>query len=730
MKMKFARVLSTILICIFGFLCVGCVGNDSGYGDNLKERYENGEISYEEYLEERQNSQSVPLYGTKVLYRPDDYNWDDNVGAGNENYYGQYSWNLLQQLISLYGIVFDNTINSNLIPTTTTDNTEEEIKSGYFDSVRYQMNQYNNITLQKAVVVLNDDGSVSEIQRPTDYNHQVEYFEINANTSKQWKWSLGNVVQKDLNNDGVIDETNDVINQAYLMNTLFSDENLALDFAGIKYPTNIDFEKLKPEKNIYDKDTNGNFFDNINFIYSQQQIRKNYAYTYLGTEYTNAQRDFDNYSDYVKALEYAIYCINLDLTPNNITVTYSTQAETLGQPIVTIDGYPATAEKSSATVALEAIQEIFKKIGTYVGITERQQTRLKNWILQNIIGSNTDSTFTIQSYDKVYEQYVKMVDSGEDDASGNPIMVEVLCDANGNTVTEFNPTLVSSVNNNGNITVDRNYEANIEAIISLLNDPEILRIGNTTNEGGTTTGPTINEKYLASHIVDYYGNDFFLSSDNNFPNNNTPLEYQSVALMFRREFEFSNIMMFFKYDAGMDGDEIYDENASITINVYLNQYTKTTNSYKRVGNSETNVFQIEVKDGPFSYGAKENTLMMFGLQDKRENGDIYSIKCGEFNTGIGKGILESITDNYIGFQSVGTPLPLNGNDLRRNYYQLIEPENRDETSETYYSYGILNPAMFAGDDGCDYFEIAFEVIKTTGDYETNYKFCTGLALVA
>ena len=48
------------------------------------------------------------------------------------------------------------------------------------------------------------------------------------------------------------------------------------------------------------------------------------------------------------------------------------------------------------------------------------------------------------------------------------------------------------------------------------------------------------------------------------------------------------------------------------------------------------------------------------------------------------------------------------------------PENHS------YITGRLNSEMFAGSDGCDYLELTYRVIKKNGDFDTNYKFYTGI----
>lgn len=721
------------MVCIFGFVFVGC-GNDPGYSSSLKDRYENGEISFEEYQQQRFEAMSVPLYGTKVLYRPDHYDWDGNVGVENKDYYGQYSWNIMKYLMYTYGTLqSDDDIQ--LYPDLPPNQTNIYKKTGLYDSIRYQMQSYNNITLQKVDISEKtkvDAFKTTPTQTPTfTAQDNLNYLEIIANNNV-WNWSFGGEVP---NVTAYIYSTNiangDLLNSANKdgVSTSFPSNQIS-DTQITNITQNMDFFTSQLQ-NLFRESTPENPNDYI----------INYSKMYLGTEndYQYKSREIaDNYgyegevliealahsSDYVKALEYAIYCINLDLEPNEVRVTYSN-----GVPVVTIDAYPATDGKSSAQVALDSIKEVFEKIGTYVGLSQRHQIRLKNWILRNIIGENSQSQFSIDRDKYTYIQYVTQAPVADTNGDGtiddDDDKVEVICDENGKPVSE--PTFVKiRTGEEQAIDVNRDYDTNLDAILEICKTQ--VNIGISEGEG--QDAPSIDDRYVASNIVDYFGNDFFVSGNNDFPGE--ALEYQSVALMFRQDFQFSNIMLFFKYDAGMDGDGIYDPNNSITINVYLNLYNKETNTRKRIciiqDGQTIDTFPIQVNDGPFSYGAKENTLMLFGLKDIRPEGN-FGITCSAFNPEIGNGILASITDGYSGLQSIGTPLPLSGLNNRRNYYQLVEPSENSE-SNTYYSYGVLNPDMFSGADGCDYVEIAYEVIKTTGDFDTNYKFYTGIGLVA
>lgn len=695
-KGRLSKILCTLLVCIFGVLGVGCSGNDSGYSSSLKDRYENGEISFEEYLEQRLLSQSVPLYGTKVLYRPESYGWEDEdyIGQGNEYYYGQYAWWILDSLVSTYAFAQSvKTTEEPIIETIVPDLTDSDKLNGFYDSIRYQISSYGNNISQEVKLTKNADGSFSQGSPSQISNSYV----VRASTQKSWNWSF---------------DTN-INNYEY--------SYYAYDTEGkpAETPSTENISVIAPAFDSTLIFTNRNeVINEMQRTYSREPYQNDYSKIFLGTEYEEKQLQFLNYSEYVKALEYAIYCFNLDLTPNSMEVRLKSD----GTPLVEIAGYPATDEKSSVDIALETIQDVFKKVGSYVGITERQQIRLKNWILQNIIGENSDNSFTINEITTTSTQYYYEETNGS-------TTTKVFCDENGNDQTTPQPKVETS--NPVKVTdIDRHYEENVDAIIDICTT--LVSIGQKPDdEGEENNAPTISDKYLASEVIDYFGNDFFISADKGNEFANIPeLEYQSFALMFRKKFQFSNIRLMFNYKGS---DDIVG-NESITINIHMNHYTKEDNHYRpaylKQGTNKYEVMQITIQDTGFSYGSRNNTAMLYGINSDDINGKARGITCSEFTTDIGNGILQSI-EEYNGLVSIGTALPLTGNNDRRNYY--IMQNDFNEEDKTTYTYGTLNPEKFSGSDGCDFFEVAFEVVKVTtaSDYATkNYKFQVGLAVVA
>lgn len=578
-------LFSLILICAFGLTCAGCAGNDP-------------------------DSMTVPLYGTKVLYRPDHYDYDQN--SGNAGYYGQYAWNILNILTSVYGT--STYTNTSTPHNELKDYISSQTKKEYlYDSIRYQIVEQTN------------DGD------------NVKYV---ANTAYSWIWTFN----YDISPVAFIDSN-------YTIDAVEQSGNLLTNY----------FAK--------DGDTD-NYIINISDYYTNNQTT--YINTYVGTY--NPQTDADKtseekdelYSEYVKALEYVIYCMSMEIEPRTITPNPATGN-------VTIDTF------ASVDAALEYVRDLFARRGNMVGITPGKQKRISNYILQNVIG----------------------------EAALNNDIVRV---------------------NGTSVTVGRNYETVVENVVK--NVCEEVSIGSEKDADGNDSSIHLDNTFVSSAIRDYYLNYFFISTEPHAEFAHIPqLEYQSAVLMFSDDVAIANMMLHFKYDAGMNGDELVDPNASLTVRVYLNHYSHDTNTYQTLADST-----ITIPDGPFNFGERTHTLSWFGLNPKPGEG----LRINKWNPDIGDGVMRAqATDNEDG--GVSSEKYLSGitgviqdaaYDVRlKDYYKLVSSDS--ETLEsTYYSYGILNEKMFAGEDGCDFLEIAFEVVKATGENDNNYKFQVGLGLIA
>ena len=92
-KNIFVRIFACLLTFCMGFCFVGCMG--FGLDDIDEEKIEN--MTDEEFEKWLNDSMPVSMYGTKVLYRPQSYDFDknsrppENVDKVND-YYAQYAW--------------------------------------------------------------------------------------------------------------------------------------------------------------------------------------------------------------------------------------------------------------------------------------------------------------------------------------------------------------------------------------------------------------------------------------------------------------------------------------------------------------------------------------------------------------------------------------------------------------------------------------------------------------
>ena len=709
------------MIFCFALVGVGCAG--SGLS---KEDYEEG---FDD--EDLEDAKVVDMYGAKVLYRPDDYDYDEGSGAGEgetNNYYGAYAYYILQDLFDIYGLLGD-TPEQLIIGTPENPgrlpNFNEENLSYLYDSMRYQVDTLGYVTLSQKVLV-DDFGNISaRLEQPVSIEETggEAYYILGADTNVKWDWSL--VANSDTSNE---------LLKAYIYN----DETIvASNDGGV---TVSQGNKVFLNSTGVPSDVVDNYYSYVDTFNSTL-----YQTLYLSsnTDATLAPYDELSYSGLVKALEYVIYCYAVDLDPGEIEINFNDDY-TYDIEVQITDSRRGTVDE-----AVESAKQTFRILGAYVGLVDRQIEKIEAWILDNIIGRSTveaDDSFTSYTGGQT-DANLGVVEFLAVDEEG-----EYILDEEGNVIIVgygFETAQSSSS------LLGRDYETAVENIVAGV--CENVSIGNIDGED-----ITIDQRFLASNIMEYAGNTFVVGDDSNFVlpgqgsmsdlGNIYPLEYQSVVLMLDREIYLDGIMIALKYDAGLDGtvEDVYDETKYIDIIVDLNYYNSATKERQVLASR-----QVRVYDGPFDNnyqldydiknpdpndypaqggGAPENLPKDHTNVINFDN--LGQIHIGEFNVNIGDNIL--MTDvgtvgNYTSRPYVSTePLKLVGTSKVINYYEVVEygsnPEyDTDDLPEgqTYIS-GRLNPAMFGGSDGCDYIEITYKVLKKAGDTETNYKFYTGL----
>ncbi len=661
MKRKLSRILACMMICLVTILFVGC--------GISRDEFEDGDGVGENSI--------IEMFGTKVLYRPDNYDYDAGSGAEEgkkNNYYGKYAYLILADLYSLYGITYTE---------------EEGQRDIYFPKEKFHDKDNVGIYSNQEEYIKETSDGKTYYYLPYLYDsirYQVntigmvddDYYVLGADTSKAWNWSF------EYTNPDAYIYTN------YILNS---------------------------NNNVYTKQKTNKINDYLNNLSNYYNIPdlviEPYQNAFLGDG-----ADVDNedtYSPFVKALEYVVYSYALDLEPRQITVDKTKSSN--GYPYtVNILGYTDVDE------ALEDIQALFKQLGSYVGLMQRQITKISNYIKTNVIGGDLEEKGGLTIYDNITE----------------------IVDGDGNVIGYDFDIRNSSTND------IRHYDRVVDEVVK--NVCENVPIG---KDGDNDV--TVDDRFLASEIVEYAGSTFMQADDSYFPAPGEvsgdapymlPLEYQSAVIMLSKPTILSEVRVALKYDADLDGTEegIYDENKFIDIIVELNYYNNEANRFINLASQQARVY-----DGPYDWNVKsdhpdtlgflpdDHGLVRLSIDDNLlgdlvvEGSSNTGVKIGAFKPDIGDGILKTDVgrNNYNGSPIVSEdPLVLVGTTDVRKYYSIIEPSDNELPSSDYtYTTGRLNNKMFAGSNGCDYLEITYKVLKKTGDTKTNYKFYTSLAYV-
>lgn len=715
MERKKSFLFKFITICMllcFAFISVGCLGmpgNPDGF-----ESDDDGDFDDDDF----QDSIIVDMYGTKVLFRPDDYDYNYGSGAATgetNNYYGKYAYYIMRNLFNIYGLTDSEFVIGTIEEPGALPNInapwDMDMTSYLYDSIRYQVDSLGYVTHSQTVTVdANKDitGFVGDVVAIEDELNYDPYYVIGADTNVRWNWTLESDV------GGMMPYVYDVDEGNF--------EYLVEQYGRIY-------------KNINDVSVEGSPLDNVpTLIGNHYNNTINFDFDYYRTLFLSsnssddAPNDEDSYSQYVKALEYAIYCYAVDLEPAKITVTHEENEnnedyEYTGEYTLQVGNFNPDGERTSVDVALDYAKYVFTELGSYVGLVDRQITKIQNWILDNIIGEdalNNDDQFTFYP-----SGVIEYVDEATDEIVG------------------YNFVNAQRSNN----ALGRDYRTAVETIMEDV--CELVSIGNDNGED-----VTIDQRFLASNVMEYAGNMFFIQDDTNFPaptddsdlsdlNTLLPLEYQSVAFMFSEDTYVDGLWVALKYDAGLDGTEegVYGDQY-IDIIVDINYYNNANNE-RIILDSK----QVRVYDGPydldFMYGEEGDGGDGINAPEGHCSGvmfdDLGQLLVKAFKTDIGNSVL--MTDvgsvgHYVSAPYVSTtPLVIRGTTDVRKYYEIVEfgtnPEfDKDELEDGYtYTSGRFNPEMFAGADGCDYLEITYKVIKKAGDLDTNYKFYTGLAFM-
>ena len=300
------------------FIFVGCTKSKEDKNTDVDDSEIEGELG-DEFDDEFLDEMSLPMRGARVLYREENYFGEGGSGAQAGQNLDYYSEYAYKVLAGLYGTygIIDNSTFSTYLPEFNSQNI-----SYIYDSIRYQVDTVGTVTHTKT--------QGASTTTPLNEN---SYSIVGADTTAGWNWKF--------NFDYMIGARSSAINQA----TLTASEGSNRIVLQNSYNTMI------------------------RAIYENNEFRLGYQNSYLGTD---NPENVEGYSELVRALEYAIYCYALGAEPAEVTVTPNNSVE---------NGYTVDINGDSVKDALTKIKDSFNKNASFVGLTTRQMTKLKNCII-------------------------------------------------------------------------------------------------------------------------------------------------------------------------------------------------------------------------------------------------------------------------------------------------------------------------------------------------------------
>ena len=679
-KNIFVRIFACLLTFCMGFCFVGCMG--FGLDDIDEEEIEN--MTDEEFEKWLNDSMPVSMYGTKVLYRPQNYDFDKNSRPPESmdivnDYYAQYAWQSIRYLHNLYNVY----------------------NSEFYSGGRYAVDEGLTSPSQELLPYLYDASryTITETKQYILASGEESSYMVTANTSYKWNWSFGK------GPNGF---------EAY-----FYDESNPSN------PTVLTFA------------SKGAFEESINKYYVKPSFQNAYQTEYMGSakdkfDYgvdENGKINYSNYSQFAQVLTYVIYRYSLDLEPETVRIT------TGADGLVDI-----TINNQKVDTALATVIDLHSKYARYVGVNDTLIKKVNNWILENVIGSSAlNAPANITRY--VYDQKTQIEENGTEtplyiDSNGK----ETTESANAETGESYEPAWITTTTQTN---INREYEQTLEMILDKVNS--LVSIGGYDDGEDSEGNVGVTKPYLASQMTEYLGGMFMVSGDKNFPragskdaNKVTAIpaqEYQSVSFMFKEKTRVDSLWVALKYDVDSDGtgetDEVDpNETRYLELSLSLNYYNHKTQTMTTINSPKLKVYHGSYDLDFITFSGEENfSGGTAQCPDDHSSGYVFDgleLEVDAFNPDIGNNVLK--TD--VGFGNYKSrplkskyPLLISGHSRAKNWFEIVYPE---ENENAFYT-GRLNSNMFNGADGCDYLEICYKVYKdeTLGSNK-NYKFYTGI----
>lgn len=606
------------------------------------------------------------LSGVKVLTRPENYDFDAALGEFSTNYFNILSKWMLDYLYQTYGLTSILTEDENNI-IGATDYNGLENRAYMIDSTRY------TITEVKAIE--------SNIKTVT------------IDTSAKWNWSIK------------FDATD---LQAYFYNSqAYKDGKLPAFEDGEEIKFTFDYSQLSFEdwtdildeediipnySSSYYKDDNKTKSGTIVDYYYSPYYSNDYSPDYPGDDGT-----FTNY--FQDALEYAIYLIALGYTVEDdadyfdFSISYDSNGLVSG---MTVGGWDtnkiSVSDKDNG--ALKRAREKYEKQINFVGLTDTVVDEIANFVKKIVIGENATK--------------------------------------HENEYYEVNTGLKYYAVDTGSVKIIRDYDKVVSNIVKYA--CEQAPIGK--KDGETIT---LSKFFLTSKITDYEGDYFGINidsgdedaegddqyDDKDLFKNIDAAEYQSIVLFPPRESigeKLGDIWMAFEYyDLEKGSTRVIDQENGITINVGIRYFNSQTKQIVELGEKTLTIKygkNGETEDYPM-------TELIFGEGDTADVQFENSVVLNTgFNNNIGGGVINALENGTVDSGSLldfKKSLPITT--ANKDYFKLND-------SSSYGQYGTLNEDMFKKEDGCDFVEIYFDIVKDKNNPNKSYAFKFGATLLA
>ncbi len=643
----------------------------------------------------------VNLDGVKVIRKPADYSISEIVGEENSEYF----YNLLSSSITRYlyltyafgieNIVDDeNQVKLSILSGTNLedilyDNTNPD-RYFYYDSIRYSI---DSITI----------------------NNVDNVMEIALDTSSAWNFGFDNYYTLDESVSGF--PTLALVNNVDLYSISYEDNTESID---------IEAHYFNYTDDIYG--TPGEYSD----IYYGENVVVNDILMYGKSPYYQeyvANEEVTTLNTYQDALEYITYLFvlgydyenedgtinsedapyfNLQVNQVQETVNFNGTSLRLFVPDITVASTPSGSQNLSISEALDEIKERYNVLGTYIGVTDKNKEQLKRFILDYVIGL-------------------------DDEENGNySFEITILEDRGGGT---------AQVTERRQVEVNRDYENVVSNIINVA--CQEVRIGGSEGDGEVF----IDTAYPISEIVDYNDDYFYTqwydengnTSDENILGHIDAAEYQAMSITLPADEIGSNITdiyLCFEYyddDPSDESELVYDEANGLTLNLGINYYDSQGNELYSSRPVQKNIkYGRIMSDADYHAGIDPDIRnVYFTTGDDVTSDNIYNAVFSQieeipyrmqFNNDIGDGVLNAeINGEEINeYEHV---IKITGSSPAREYYMMND-------SSSYGQYATFNPEMFSGEDGTDYIEIYFDILKDKNMLNKNYNFKVGMTWIS